>query len=218
MRVHVEVEWLIYLTDQAILPGVRPLSGDERTRLRAVVTSFDSQAVAELAAIERETVHDVKAVEYYLRRRLPDIIDDADPGRPGDAARLGELLHFACTSEDINNTSYALMIRGAIVEVWAPAAGALADQVADLARQHADVPMLAHTHGQPATPTTLGKEYAVSAHRLRRQLRRVTACEYLGKFNGRRGPTGRTRPPYRGLTGRRSVAASWSIWAWCGTR
>ncbi len=185
MRVHVEVEWLIELTTGGVIPGVRALTETEQAGLRAVVESFDAGDVAELAQIERETVHDVKAVEYYLRRRLPGVLAD-----PADAARLGELLHFACTSEDINNTSYALMVAGAIREVWLPAATALADEVAALARAQAEVPMLAHTHGQPATPTTLGKEYAVAAHRLRRQLRRIAGCEYLAKFNGATGTYG----------------------------
>ncbi len=194
MRVHVEVEWLIHLTGHGVIPGVRALSDAERRRLRQVVETFDGDDVAELATIEKETVHDVKAVEYFLRRRLPELLDDGgDPGvvtDAGDAARLGELLHFACTSEDINNTSYALMIKHAIERVWLPAATALADDVAALAHAQAQVPMLAHTHGQPATPTTLGKEYAVAAHRLRRQLRRIGTCEYLGKFNGATGTYG----------------------------
>ncbi len=103
---------------------------------------------------------------------------------------VGELVHFACTSEDVNNLSYALMVQGAVRSVWLPAATALADQVADLAREHAAVPMLSRTHGQPATPTTLGKELAVLAHRLRRQLRRVEGAEYLGKLNGATGTYG----------------------------
>jgi adenylosuccinate lyase len=98
-----------------------------------------------------------------------------------------ELVHFCCTSEDVNNLSYALMVRNAVTRVWLPAATALADQVAELAREHAELPMLSRTHGQPATPTTLGKELAVLAHRLRRQLRRVASAEYLGKINGATG-------------------------------
>ncbi len=99
-------------------------------------------------------------------------------------------MHFGCTSEDVNNLSYALMVRGAVQQVWLPAAAALVDDVAALARDLRDQPMLAHTHGQPATPTTLGKELAVLAHRLRRQLRRVESAEYLGKINGATGTFG----------------------------
>ncbi|MBW3084028.1 Adenylosuccinate lyase [Austwickia sp. TVS 96-490-7B] len=181
-RVHVEVEWLIHLTTEQVVPGVRALTGEEQAALRAVVEDFSAEDVAELAAIERETVHDVKAVEYYLKRRLAQIT----PEEPG----LAELIHFCCTSEDINNLSYALMVKGAVTEVWLPAATALADQVATMARDLAEVPLLAHTHGQPATPTTMGKELAVTAHRLRRQLARIDRAEYLGKLNGATGTYG----------------------------
>ncbi len=182
-RVHVEVEWLIHLTDHQVVPGAPTLSDDERAYLRAVVTDFGAAEIAELAEIERQTVHDVKAVEYFLKRRLAAATGTALPA-------LGELVHFCCTSEDINNLSYALMVRGAVREVWLPAAEALVGQVADLAREHAEVPMLALTHGQPATPTTLGKELAVLAHRLGRQLRRIAGAEYLGKLNGATGTYG----------------------------
>src|SRR5665811_371764 len=97
---------------------------------------------------------------------------------------MSSLVHFACTSEDINNLAYALMVRGAVFEVWLPAARDLVADVVALAREHASQPMLAHTHGQPATPTTLGKELAVLAHRLGRQLRRIETVSYLGKING----------------------------------
>jgi adenylosuccinate lyase len=179
-RVRVEVEWLVHLTEHQVVPGARRLTEDETDRLRAVVAGFGPDDVAELAVIERETVHDVKAVEYYLKRRMAGT----------SLADLTELVHFGCTSEDVNNLSYALMVRGAITRVWLPAASALVDEVAALAREHAGTPMLARTHGQPATPTTLGKELAVLAHRLRRQLRRVEGAEYLGKINGATGTFG----------------------------
>ena len=147
-----------------------------------VVADFGADEVAELAEIERETVHDVKAVEYFLKRRLDGIV--------GAGEHLTELVHFGCTSEDINNLSYALMVRGAVTEVWLPRATALVDAIADMARDLRDVPLLAHTHGQPATPTTMGKELAVLAARLRRQLRRIAAAEYLGKLNGATGTYG----------------------------
>ncbi len=183
-RVHVEVEWLVHLTDHGVVPGVRALTDTEKADLRSVATDFGPAEVTELAEIERETAHDVKAVEYFLRRRLARIApDDADRG-------LAELVHFACTSEDVNNLCYALMVRGAVTSVWLPAAAAVADQVAGMARDLRDVPLLAHTHGQPATPTTMGKELAVLAHRLRRQLTRVGRDEYLGKLNGATGTFG----------------------------
>ncbi|GAA4350810.1 adenylosuccinate lyase [Angustibacter luteus] len=179
-RVRVEVEWLGHLTSSQAVPGARALTDDELARLRAVVDSFGADDVAELAEIERETVHDVKAVEYYLKRRMAGT----------SLADLTELVHFCCTSEDINNLSYALMVRGAVQQVWLPAATALTDEVAAMATQLRDVPMLARTHGQPATPTTLGKELAVLAHRLRRQLSRIERAEYLGKINGATGTYG----------------------------
>jgi len=197
-RVHVEVEWLITLCNgvqavdenavRPVVPGAPQLSEAEVAYLRRIPATFGADEVAELAAIERETVHDVKAVEYFVKRRLaaaPDALG-ADTVLPG----VGELVHFACTSEDVNNLSYALMVRGAVVDVWLPAATALVDQLADMARELAAVPLLSRTHGQPATPTTLGKELAVLAHRLRRQLRRIGAAEYLGKLNGATGTYG----------------------------
>lgn len=183
-RVHVEVEWLIHLTARGIVPGAPTLTAADEAYLRAVVETFGPDEVAELAEIERTTVHDVKAVEYFLKRRLA-----AAP--EGSALhQVGELVHFACTSEDVNNLSYALMVRGAVRDVWFPAASELVDEVAALAHEHATVPLLALTHGQPATPTTLGKELAVLAHRLRRQLRRIASDEYLGKINGATGTFG----------------------------
>ena len=179
-RLHVEVEWFIHLCATGAVPGTRPLTSDELDLLRAIPADFGADGVAEHAEIERETVHDVKAIEYYIKRRI-----DGTTLEP-----LRELVHFACTSEDINNLSYALMVRGAVTEVWLPAAYALVTQIADLAKASAGVPMLSRTHGQTATPTTLGKELAVLAHRLRRQLRRVSAAEYLGKINGATGTYG----------------------------
>ncbi|MFI2753838.1 adenylosuccinate lyase [Cellulomonas sp. P22] len=187
-RVHVEVEWLIHLTSQQVVPGAPALSAAEQQYLRDVVATFGPAEIAELAEIERTTVHDVKAVEYFLKKRLADA--PAVLGPDTVLPDVSELVHFACTSEDVNNLSYALMVRGAVQDVWLPAATTLTDEVAALARELAGVPMLALTHGQPATPTTLGKELAVLAHRLRRQLRRIAGDEYLGKLNGATGTYG----------------------------
>lgn len=186
-RVHVEVEWLIHLTTHGVVPGAPALSDAEQAYLRAVVTDFGAADVARLAELERTTVHDVKAVEYYLKEKIA-----AAPAVLGETVLPSgsELVHFCCTSEDVNNLSYALMVRGAVRDVWLPAATGLVDDLATMARDLADVPMLALTHGQPATPTTLGKELAVLAHRLRRQLRRVAGAEYLGKLNGATGTYG----------------------------
>ncbi|ALU38411.1 adenylosuccinate lyase [Kocuria flava] len=176
-RVHVEVEWVLHLTDRRALPGLSPLDEAQRAGLRALVTDFGPEAVAELAEIEAVTVHDVKAVEYYIGRRLPGL----------GLEHLVPLVHFACTSEDINNLAWALGIRDAVEDVWLPAARSLVGDVQELARVAAETPMLSRTHGQPATPTTLGKELAVLAHRLGRQLDRIGRTEYLGKINGATG-------------------------------
>ena len=183
-RLHVEVEWLIHLTDHRVVRGVRTLSDDEKAQLRAIPATFGPAEIAELAATERVTQHDVKAVEYLLKARLAEIAPD-----PVDQG-LAELVHFCCTSEDINNLSYALMVQGAIRDVWLPKATTLVAALASLAADLASVPLLAHTHGQPATPTTMGKELAVLAWRLRRQLRRIESADYLGKLNGATGTYG----------------------------
>lgn len=187
-RLRVEVEWLIHLTDGGVLAGAPRLSDDEKDYLRGVVASFGASGIAELATIEAETRHDVKAIEYFLKRRLA-----AAPGTLGPTTALPavtEIVHIFCTSEDINNLAYALTVRDAVGQVWLPAATAVVDAVTAMAREHAAVPMLARTHGQPATPVTLGKELAVLAHRLRRQLSRVGRAEYLGKINGATGTYG----------------------------
>lgn len=176
-RVHVEVEWFIHLCERRVLPGLEPLSARQKEGLRTLVAEFDAASVAELGEIEAVTVHDVKAVEYYISRRLPEL----------GLEHLKPLVHFACTSEDVNNLSYALGIKGAVQDVWLPAARQLTELLATMARDAKATPMLSHTHGQPATPTTLGKELAVFAHRLNRQLRRVEGTEYLGKLNGATG-------------------------------
>ena len=186
-RIGVEIAWLVWLTEHGVVPGAPRLTADDRAYLDRIYTGFGADEIAELAAIERETVHDVKAVEYFIKRRLAAAADTVEGTR---LPEVSELVHFACTSEDVNNLSYALMVRGAVRDVWLPAATTVVDQLADLAREHAAVPMLARTHGQPATPTTLGKELAVLVHRLRRQLRRVAGAEYLGKLNGATGTFG----------------------------
>ena len=192
-RIHVEVEWLITLCNGApgvsapVVPGAPTLSPQEIDYLRAIPATFGADEIAELAEIERETVHDVKAVEYFIKRRIA-----AAPEALGTTSlpAASELVHFACTSEDINNLSYALMVRGAVRDAWLPAATAVVDQLAGMAREHAAAPLLSRTHGQPATPSTLGKELAVLAHRLRRQLRRIEGAEFLGKLNGATGTYG----------------------------
>ncbi|MCQ9388633.1 adenylosuccinate lyase [Brevibacterium sp. 50QC2O2] len=176
-RIHVEVEWFIHLNEQGVVPGVRALLDDEKQQLRDWAEAFDAETIAQLATFEAVTVHDVKAVEYAIKEALSQI----------GADDLSELVHFCCTSEDINNLSYALGIKGAVQDVWLPAAAKLIDQLAAMADELAETPMLAHTHGQPATPTTMGKEIAVTLRRLARQHARIAGTEFLGKINGATG-------------------------------
>ena len=176
-RIHVEVEWLIHLANRDVLSTGRALSETEIATLRALVTNFGDADVAELAKTEAVTQHDVKAIEYYIRERLPQL------GRTD----LLELTHFACTSEDINNLSYAVTVRDAMNQVWLTKAQALLTKLRQMSAQYSQVPMLSRTHGQPATPTTMGKEIAVFIYRLQRQIIRIESAEYLGKFSGATG-------------------------------
>ena len=176
-RIHVEIEWIIFQVERDLLQTGSSLSDDEKARLRAVVTNFSDDDVAALAKTEAVTRHDVKAVEYFVRDKLTEI------GR----VDLHELTHFACTSEDINNLSYAVTVRDSIESIWLPRAQALVAKLSELASRYHAIPMLSRTHGQPATPTTMGKELEVFVHRLNRQLKRISATEYLGKFSGATG-------------------------------
>jgi adenylosuccinate lyase len=175
-RVHVEVEWLLYLTDHEMF-GSRRLDAEETRVLRGLATDFGQTEINELSELEATTRHDVKAVEYLVRNKLTAL----------GLTEVAELTHFACTSEDINNLSYALTIGAAVREVWFPAFRLVIESLRELALEHRDAAMLAHTHGQPATPTTVGKEFAVFVHRLERLSSQIEATEYLGKFSGATG-------------------------------
>jgi len=176
-RIQVEIEWVIFLANKEIFGRDRYVTEEQTRRLRAVFEYFGDEDVRALADLESETKHDVKAVEYFVRDKLTEI------GRED----LHELTHFAATSEDINNLSYAIIIRDAVRKVWLPKAKSVVATLSELATAYAAIPMLSRTHGQPATPTTMGKEIAVFAHRLTRQLRRIEDAEYLGKFSGATG-------------------------------
>ena len=173
-RVQVEVAWLVALSD-AGLPELAAFSEPARQRLRVLVDGFGVAQAARIKEIERITNHDVKAVEYFLKESVRDV---------PELVRASEFVHFACTSEDINNTAHALMLQAARRDVLLPAIGAVIDALRGLAHRHADVPMLSRTHGQPASPTTLGKEFANVVARLERARTRFAAVEPLGKMNG----------------------------------
>ena len=175
-RVQVEVEWLIYLTSHELFGSSR-LSAEQTASLRALIPRFGQDDIDELAELEATTRHDVKAVEYYVRARLEVL----------GLGRVAELTHFACTSEDINNLSYALTVRDAMREVWMPRLDDIIQALAIRAIDHRADAMLAHTHGQPATPTTVGKEFAVFVSRLKRLQSQLSHTEYLGKFSGATG-------------------------------
>ena len=188
-RLEVEARWLITLSETDAVSHVRRFRPAERSFLTSLCADFDDCAARRIKAIEAHSKHDVKAVEYYIRERLRD----------SSLSDVEASVHFACTSDDINNLAYAMMFRDAMREVWQPAAQAVLAQIASLARETAAAPMLARTHGQPATPTTLGKELAVFRHRLSRQLKQIEAQEYLGKFNGAVGAYNAHRIAYPDL-------------------
>lgn len=173
-RVIVEVRWLQRLAEQAQITEVPPLSTDATAFLEQLITEFSLQDAERIKEIERTTNHDVKAVEYFLKEKIAD---------QAELHAVTEFIHFACTSEDINNLSYGVMLSDGL-KAMLPTMHEVADDIAKLAIAHAAQPMLSRTHGQTATPTTLGKEMANVAYRLKRQLKQIEAVEMLGKING----------------------------------
>ena len=173
-RIAVEVAWLGHLAKQADIPEVRALSDREIDLLQTIVTHFDDEAAERIKGIESRTNHDVKAVEYYLKDCLAET----------SLADLREFVHFACTSEDINNLSHAMMLRDGLMDVWLQDAYELVETVAEQAEILRDTAILAHTHGQAASPTTMGKELAVYVYRWQRQLKQLENQDYLAKFSG----------------------------------
>jgi len=181
-RVQVELVWLEQLCD-AGLAGTAPLSPEARAHLRAIVARFGPADAAAIKAIEKTTNHDVKAVEYWIRGNPELGVAGAFAGWPQLQA-LGEFVHFACTSEDINNTSHALQLQAAREQVLLPGLDAIVAQLRDLAQRWAAVPMLSRTHGQSASPTTVGKELANVLQRLQSARQRIAAVPLLAKLNG----------------------------------
>ncbi len=173
-RIHVEIEWLITMSNHPEFAEIRPFTPEETAFLRNLVTNFDDTTALRIKEIERTTNHDVKAVEYFLRESLGAM----------SLSDVLEFIHFACTSEDINNLSYALMLKEGIQDVWLPAAETLIQTVSEMAEKEKAHPMLSYTHGQTASPSTVGKELAVFVYRWNRQLKQIRSQEYLGKFNG----------------------------------
>jgi len=174
-RVLVEVRWLQRLAAHASITEVTPFSDTANAALNELAENFQLEHAERVKEFERTTNHDVKAVEYLLKeqaQKLPEL------------AKVTEFIHFACTSEDINNLSHALMLREGRDDVLLPLMRKLAESLRALSVEFADVPMLSRTHGQPASPTTLGKEFANVVYRLERQIAQVAAIPLLGKMNG----------------------------------
>ena len=174
-RVTVEVRWLQKLASHAQINEVSALSKDANDYLNQIVENFDLADAERIKTIERTTNHDVKAVEYFLKEKsetMPEL------------AKVSEFIHFACTSEDINNTSHALMLKTAREEVLLPEWKKLIDAIKELAERYKNIPLLSRTHGQPASPTTIGKEMANVVYRLQRQYKQLENLEILAKING----------------------------------
>lgn len=174
-RVEVEVRWLQQLASHPGIPEVPALSAAANALLDSIVTDFNEEDAGRIKAIERTTNHDVKAVEYFLKEKV---------ATNAELHAVSEFIHFACTSEDINNNSHGLMLKTAREKVILPYCEKLVTEVKRLAHEYRDMPLLSRTHGQPASPTTMGKEMANVAYRLERQVKQIKAVEILGKING----------------------------------
>jgi adenylosuccinate lyase len=186
-RVIVEVNWLSTLARLHLVPEVPALSSEAQGWLDELIDGFDESQAQRVKAIEATTRHDVKAVEYYLKERL---------GAYPELAPLVEFVHFACTSEDINNLAHGLMLQEGRDDVLLPLITQVIDRLREMAHQHAYQSMLSRTHGQPATPTTLGKELANVVARLERQLQQISAVSIMGKMNGAVGNYNAHRAAY----------------------
>jgi adenylosuccinate lyase len=174
-RINVEVQWLKFLAAHPRVGELPPFSARAVQILDGIVEGFDIEDAHRVKNIESTTNHDVKAVEYFIKEKITG---------NDELLAASEFVHFACTSEDINNLSHALMLREGRGQVLMPLLDEVIDGIRALAHQHAELPMLSRTHGQPATPTTLGKEMAIVVQRLRRQREQIAAVPLLGKING----------------------------------
>ena len=174
-RVLVEVRWLQALANHAEITEVSPFSNNANQALESILDNFSEDDAQRVKDIERTTNHDVKAVEYYLKEKITD---------NDELNAVSEFIHFACTSEDINNLSYALMLKGGREEALLPEIDQLISSIKDIAGEYAEIPLLCRTHGQPASPSTLGKEMANVVYRLQRQRKQIAEIELLGKING----------------------------------
>ncbi|MGH8281523.1 MAG: lyase family protein, partial [Gammaproteobacteria bacterium] len=174
-RLQIEITWLLVLANHPGISEIKPLSDDAHAQLNQLLDGFDLAAAARIKGIEATTNHDVKAVEYYLKEKVR-----------GDAEleQVTEFLHFACTSEDINNLAYARLLKEARQAQLLPMMERISERMRGLAHRYAELPMLARTHGQPASPTTLGKELANITVRMQRQYAGLVAVPTCGKFNG----------------------------------
>jgi adenylosuccinate lyase len=177
-RVAIEIEWLLALSAEPSFKPLAPFSAKTSKELRGAASKFGHADAERVKAIEAKTNHDVKAVEYWLRERF---------AKNREVAPAAEFIHFACTSEDINNLAHSRMLARGRDQVLLPAIDRIVERLDELASRHAKLAMLSRTHGQPATPTTLGKEMANVAHRLRRARGRLASVELLGKLNGATG-------------------------------
>eukprot|EP00048_Salpingoeca_helianthica_P024351 m.31715 g.31715 ORF g.31715 m.31715 type:complete len:489 (-) comp9338_c0_seq3:174-1640(-) len=174
-RVEIEIKWLLFLSEQQSIPEVPAFSPGAREVLLNAVKNFSCQDALSVKKFEEKTNHDVKAMEYWLKETLKD--------HP-EIVKVSEFIHFACTSEDVNNLAIARMMSDARAHVLIPELQAIQGKLSSFAHTHAAVPMLARTHGQPATPTTAGKEFAIFAHRLQKAIDRIQKVTILGKWNG----------------------------------
>lgn len=174
-RVLVEIRWLQALSQHAKITEVPEFSSDANAHLENMIEHFSEDDAQRVKEIERTTNHDVKAVEYFLKEKIAD--DD-------EIHAVSEFIHFACTSEDINNLAYALMIKGGRDTVLLPEIEQTISAITTMAHDQAEIPMLCRTHGQPASPSTLGKEMANTAYRMQRQYEQIKAVPLLGKING----------------------------------